>query len=211
MEILIILLVAFAAYVVLATYVFSSFQDRCFRNLWSGQRTGVFQEEQKTYNKLFLHYEITFDDPFFEDETIMEKVSKLTSDAYSFDMRTGTRNGISVASMLANEISRRRQFDAPIDKPFETPVKTLVEEPTILWRENLEIAPGIWVSPKPNCISSVLARFKNHGLIDLNAFERKRAYKDFSDADEPFTEAASKFREMISDPFGQPFFRFVTF
>jgi len=198
---------------VLKTRLFSSEEEKCFRRIWAINKIGNYDEEEATYRRLFKCFDITFD-----HETHQEKLISVSEAARKFDLTKNRRNlGVLVYPLVVRKLktrmysSNQRQVFDKLFPNFATRSVTqktvkLKDNQTYFWRENLEIAPGIWVSPKPDCITSIASHFNNYGLIDLDFVDRARAHKYFNDGNEPFTEAAAKFREMIRDPFSRPFF-----
>jgi len=100
MEILFILIFSFVIFVPLKTYVFSSEEEKCFRQIWSMNKLRLFTEEEATYKRLFKKFDIDFSTNVSD-----EKLRDIVGAAHKFDLTKNQKNfGIFVGPIVQNKI-----------------------------------------------------------------------------------------------------------
>jgi len=84
----------------LKIWVFSSEEEKCFRRIWSMTKSGIYQEKEATYQRLFRKYDIVFSNKVSDD-----KLSLLIRDAHVFDMTKNKRPlGVYVGPIVEREV-----------------------------------------------------------------------------------------------------------
>jgi len=99
MEIIGIIILGLIILVVLKTYIFSDEAEKCFRTIWSMNKTNLFQEETSTFNKLFKKFDVDF-----KTSVKNENLDKLTQAAHMFDAKHPRNLGIFVAPIVEKKI-----------------------------------------------------------------------------------------------------------
>ena len=103
MEILLLLIVVVIVFAVLKTRVFSSEEEKCFRRIWAMKKSGLFDEEHATYDRLFKKFDIDFN-----SSVSNQNLNTLINAAHLFDGTKNQRNlGVWVGRVVEEKIKMK--------------------------------------------------------------------------------------------------------